>query len=162
MERNRKAVLTIVGAVYGGVVSIRPLIAVLVPLQKVNYPKSVKVASHDLHADALLCRTCHVMSGSYNSGPKKLPSSAQCERIEHRLPQAVPRSSRTNNRDRIRCSARPGQRLFAPGHEWFNLLWALIGAVVVGGAVYYYRAFRLNAFPRLGPTPCASYRLLAM
>jgi uncharacterized membrane protein YeaQ/YmgE (transglycosylase-associated protein family) len=26
---------------------------------------------------------------------------------------------------------------YSPGHVWFNLLWALIGAVVVGGAVYY-------------------------
>jgi hypothetical protein len=31
---------------------------------------------------------------------------------------------------------------YAPGHEWFNLLWALVGAVIVGGAVYCYRAFR--------------------
>jgi uncharacterized membrane protein YeaQ/YmgE (transglycosylase-associated protein family) len=31
---------------------------------------------------------------------------------------------------------------YAPGHEWHNLLWAVIGAVVVGGAVYCYRAFR--------------------
>jgi hypothetical protein len=31
---------------------------------------------------------------------------------------------------------------YSPGQVWFNLLWALIGAVVVGGAVYYYRAFR--------------------
>jgi uncharacterized membrane protein YeaQ/YmgE (transglycosylase-associated protein family) len=31
---------------------------------------------------------------------------------------------------------------YSPGHVWFNLLWALIGAVVVGGAVYCYRAFR--------------------
>ena len=27
-------------------------------------------------------------------------------------------------------------------HGWFNILWALVGAVVVGGAVYCYRAFR--------------------
>ena len=27
-------------------------------------------------------------------------------------------------------------------HGWFNLLWALIGAVIVGGAFYCYRAFR--------------------
>jgi len=27
-------------------------------------------------------------------------------------------------------------------HGWFNLLWALVGAVVVGGAFYCYRAFR--------------------
>jgi hypothetical protein len=33
---------------------MRLLIAVLVPSQKVNYPKSVKVASHDLHARFLL------------------------------------------------------------------------------------------------------------
>jgi hypothetical protein len=26
--------------------------------------------------------------------------------------------------------------------EWFNLLWALVGAVVVAGAFYCYRAFR--------------------
>jgi hypothetical protein len=31
---------------------------------------------------------------------------------------------------------------FSPGQEWFNLLWALIGAVVVGGAFYCYGAFR--------------------
>src|SRR5215472_14930385 len=33
---------------------MRLLIAVLVPLQKANYPKSVKVASHELHAHLLL------------------------------------------------------------------------------------------------------------
>jgi len=27
-------------------------------------------------------------------------------------------------------------------HGWFNLLWALVGAVVVGGAFCCYRAFR--------------------
>jgi len=27
-------------------------------------------------------------------------------------------------------------------HGWFNLLWALVGAVVVGAAFYCYRAFR--------------------
>jgi hypothetical protein len=27
-------------------------------------------------------------------------------------------------------------------HGWFNLLWALVGAVVVGGLFYCYRAFR--------------------
>jgi hypothetical protein len=27
-------------------------------------------------------------------------------------------------------------------HGWFNILWALVGAVVVGGAVYCYLAFR--------------------
>ena len=26
-------------------------------------------------------------------------------------------------------------------HGWFNLLWAFVGAVVVGGAFYCYRAF---------------------
>jgi uncharacterized membrane protein YeaQ/YmgE (transglycosylase-associated protein family) len=34
---------------------------------------------------------------------------------------------------------------YSPGQVWFNLLWALIGAVIVGGtvgAIYYYRAFR--------------------
>jgi uncharacterized membrane protein YeaQ/YmgE (transglycosylase-associated protein family) len=31
---------------------------------------------------------------------------------------------------------------YSPGHEWFNILWAFIGAVVVGAAVYSYRAFR--------------------
>ena len=32
---------------------------------------------------------------------------------------------------------------YALGHEWLGILiWALIGAVVVGGAVYCYRAFR--------------------
>jgi uncharacterized membrane protein (Fun14 family) len=31
---------------------------------------------------------------------------------------------------------------YAPGHEWLNLLWAVIGAVVVAGAVYCYRVFR--------------------
>jgi uncharacterized membrane protein (Fun14 family) len=31
---------------------------------------------------------------------------------------------------------------YSPGDVWFNILWALIGAVVVGGAVYCYRAFR--------------------
>jgi len=31
---------------------------------------------------------------------------------------------------------------YSPGHEWSNALWALIGAVLVGGAVYCYRAFR--------------------
>ena len=33
---------------------MRLLIAVLIPLQKANYPKSVKVASHELHAHLLL------------------------------------------------------------------------------------------------------------
>jgi hypothetical protein len=28
------------------------------------------------------------------------------------------------------------------GDAWFNLLWALVGAVVVGGTFYCYRAFR--------------------
>jgi hypothetical protein len=28
------------------------------------------------------------------------------------------------------------------GDVWFKLLWALVGAVVVGGAFYCYRAFR--------------------
>ena len=31
---------------------------------------------------------------------------------------------------------------YSPGHEWFNLLWALVGAVIVGGLVYYHRASR--------------------
>jgi CDP-diglyceride synthetase len=31
---------------------------------------------------------------------------------------------------------------YSPGQGWFNALWALIGAVVVGGAFYCYRAFR--------------------
>jgi uncharacterized membrane protein (Fun14 family) len=31
---------------------------------------------------------------------------------------------------------------YSPGHVWFNILCALIGAVVVGGAVYCYRAFQ--------------------
>jgi hypothetical protein len=28
------------------------------------------------------------------------------------------------------------------GDVWFHILWALVGAVVVGGAFYCYRAFR--------------------
>jgi len=32
-------------------------------------------------------------------------------------------------------------------HGWFNLLWALIGAVVVAGAFYCYRAL-LSSLPR--------------
>ena len=31
---------------------------------------------------------------------------------------------------------------YSPGQGLFNVLWALIGAVVVGGAFYCYRAFR--------------------
>jgi hypothetical protein len=31
---------------------------------------------------------------------------------------------------------------YSPGHMWFNLLLALIGAVIVGGWVYWLRAFR--------------------
>ena len=31
---------------------------------------------------------------------------------------------------------------YSPGQGWFNALWALVGAVVVGGAFYCYRAFR--------------------
>ena len=31
---------------------------------------------------------------------------------------------------------------YSPGQEWFNLLWALIGAVVLGGLAYYHRASR--------------------
>jgi len=31
---------------------------------------------------------------------------------------------------------------YSPGHEWFNTLLALIGAVVFGGWVYWLQAFR--------------------
>ena len=31
---------------------------------------------------------------------------------------------------------------YSPGHEWSNLLWAVVGEVVVGGAFYCDRAFR--------------------
>ena len=31
---------------------------------------------------------------------------------------------------------------YSPGQEWFNIFWALGGVVIVGGAVYCYRAFR--------------------
>ena len=77
--------------------------------------------------------------------------------------KAKPSALKWNAAVRLLVAALVGAVLgIAAGYSVQLLLWAVVGAVVVGGAVYYYRAFRLNAFPRLGPTPCASYRLLAM
>ena len=49
------------------------MIAVLVPLQKVNYPKSVKVASHDLHAHLLLLAAMPRRNGKAAANESKYP-----------------------------------------------------------------------------------------
>ena len=56
-----------------------------------------------------------------------------------------PRDWKYEDRLRLLFAAAFGALLgFTNGysHGWFNLLWALIGAVLVGGWFYYYRASR--------------------
>ena len=66
--------------------------------------------------------------------------SEQCNR-----PMLDPRKWEYVDRARLLIAAAFGAMLgFTNGYSqgWFNLLWALVGAVVVGGAFYCYRAFR--------------------
>jgi lipoprotein signal peptidase len=59
-----------------------------------------------------------------------------------------PRKSKYVDRLRLLIAVVFGAALgFTNGysHGWFNALWALVGAVVVGGAFYCYRAFRQRA-----------------
>ena len=56
-----------------------------------------------------------------------------------------PRKGKNEDRLRLLIATAFGTALgFTNGysHGWFNLLWALISAVVVSGAFYCYRAFR--------------------
>ena len=60
----------------------------------------------------------------------------------------IPLKWKHRDRAELRVAAIAGAVLgivtgYSLGHGWFNMLiWALIGAVVVSGAVYCYRALR--------------------
>ena len=74
---------------------------------------------------------------------RRFPPPWTVEADAQSVQMEVRRSGKTNIGGWIWCSGIGLATDYFPGDLWFNILCALIGAVVVGGTFYCYRALRV-------------------